>query len=319
MKNNISRRFLTGVAAAILASALLPISTATAAETVIRVLRSPVGTFQGLYIAEEKGYFKEAGLKVEVSVGGAPTQNIAQLQAGQTDVIMSGSFDIVTAASRGLPVVAVLNTQDQGDVPTTGLLIPPNSPIKTMADIKGKAIGLPGGVQSTQGLMLLRALEKAGLTKDDVRLVNLPFDAMIESAERGGVDAIAPIGLFFSTAQAKKFKAIDEAYAGIKGTPAVIFASSKSFLTEQPEAMKAFVDAMLKAYEFGNDHPDAVRAVDTAQTKMPPDYINTRYIAPFTGKFQRDVWLNAVADMERFGFIPKAPAEADFIWQGAPK
>ncbi|HWU61270.1 MAG TPA: ABC transporter substrate-binding protein [Ensifer sp.] len=312
-------RNLSGAAAAVIATVMLPMSIAQAAETVIRVLRSPVGTFQGLYIAEEQGYFKQAGIKVEVTVGGAPAQNIAQLQAGQTDVIMTGSFDVVTAASRGLPVLAVLNTQDQGDVPTTGLMVPPASTIKTVANLKGKAVGLPGGVQSTQGLMLFRALEKAGLTKDDVRLVSLPFDAMVESAERGSVDAIAPIGLFYSIAEAKKFRSIEGVYDQIKGSPAVIFVSSKKFVAEHADAMKAFNDAMLKAYDYGNAHPDTVRAIDAAQTKMPPDYIKTRYIAPFVGKFNDEVWLKAAADMQRFGFIPKAPAKVDFIWEGAPK
>lgn len=318
MSEKITRRALTASIAALIATAAMS-TYAFAEDKVIRVLRSPVGTFQGLFIAEEQGYFKEAGIKVEVTVGGAPTQNIAQLQAGQTDIIMSGSFDVVTANARGLPVMAILNTQDQGDTATTGLMVPPNSPIKAIADLKGKAVGLPGGLQSTQGLMMLRALEKAGLTKDDVRFVNLPFDAMIESAERGSVDAITPIGLFFSLSQAKGFTAIDAAYQEIKGTPAVIFVSSKGFLGENPEAAKGFVDAMMKAFDYGNAHQDAIRAIDAAQTKMPPDYIKTRYIAPFKGTFNREVWGKAVADMARFGFIPSAPAEADFIWEGAPK
>ncbi|MDO6966362.1 ABC transporter substrate-binding protein [Rhizobium alvei] len=319
MMTKMKRRTATGLLAAIAALAMLPAGAALAQEKVIRVLRSPVGTFQGLYIAEEQGYFKEAGIKVEVTIGGAPTQNIAQLQAGQTDVIMSGAFDIITAVAQGLPVTAVLNTQNQGDVPTTGLLVPPNGTVKAIADLKGKAVGLPGGVQSTQGLLLLRALESAGIAREDVKIVNLPFDAMIESAERGAVDAIIPIGLFYSLAQSKGFTSVDEAYQFIKGNPAVIFASSKSFVAENADAMKAFVAAMEKAYAYGNEHQDAVRAVDAAQTKMPPDYIKTRYIAPFVAAFPRDVWGKAVADMERFGFIPKAPAEADYIWEGAPK
>ena len=313
------RRSVTGILAALTAMAALPLGMANAQEKVIRVLRSPVGAFQGLFIAEEQGYFKEAGIKVEVTIGGAPTQNITQLQAGQADVIMSGSFDVVTAVSQGLPITAILNTQDQGEKATTGLLVPANSPIKSIADLKGKAVGLPGGVQSTQGLMLLRALEKAGVAKEDVRIVSLPFDAMIESAERGTVDAITPIGLFYSLAQSKGFTAINAAYAEIKGTPAVIFASSKAFAAVNSDTLKAFDAAMLKAYEYGNANPDAVRAVDAANTKMPPDYIKKRYIAPFAGKFQCDVWGKAVADMERFGFIPKAPAEADYIWESAPQ
>lgn len=300
------------------ASVALPATLASAQEKVIRVLRSPVGTFQGLYIAEEQGYFKEKGLKVEITIGGAPSQNIAQLQAGQTDVIMTGSFDLVAAVSQGLPVVAVLNTQDQGEVGTTGLMTPPGSAIKTVADLKGKKIGLPG-VQSTQGLMIYRALEKAGMTKDDATLVALPFDAMIESAEKGNVDAIAPIGLFFAISQSKGFGEVKEVYTEIQGTPAVIFASTRDWVAANADTMKAFNEAMEKAYEYGNNNPDAVRAIDAAQTKMPPEYIKTRYIAPFVAAFQRDKWVAAAQDMEKYGFIPKAPAEADFIWEGAPK
>jgi len=297
---------------------MLSASVSAAQEKVVRVLRSPVGTFQGLYIAEEQGYFKEKGLKVEVAVGGAPSQNIAQLQAGQADVIMTGSFDLVAAVAQGLPVFAVLNTQDQGEVGTTGLMTPPGSSIKTVADLKGKKVGMPG-IQSTQGLMLYRALEKAGLSKDDVTLVNLPFDAMIESAEKGNVDAIIPIGLFHSLSQSKGFGEVKEVYPEIQGTPAVIFASGKEWVGANAETMTAFNEAMQKAYEYGNANPDAIRAVDSAQTKMPPDYIKSRYIAPFVAAFQQDKWAAAVADMAKYGFIPNAPATTDFIWDGAPK
>lgn len=313
--DRLNRRTALLLAAASIA--IMPAGLASAGETVVRVLRSPVGTFQGLYIAEEQGWFKEKGLKVEITVGGAPSQNIAQLQAGQTDVIMTGSFDLVAAVANGLPVAAVLNTQDQGDVGTTGLMTPPGSAIKTVADLKGRKIGMPG-IQSTQGLMLYRALEKAGLSKDDVTLVNLPFDAMIESAENGSVDAIIPIGLFHALSKAKGFGEVPEVYAEIKGTPAVIFAAGKDWLAANADTMTAFNEAMQKAYDYANAHPEAVRAVDSAQTKMPPDYIANRYIAPFVATFQRDKWEAAVGDMARYGFIPAAPAVADFIWSGAP-
>ncbi|NTF53021.1 ABC transporter substrate-binding protein [Agrobacterium rhizogenes] len=315
---SVSRRRLGAFMLTAATIAALSASFAAADENLVRVLRSPVGTFQGLYIAEQQGYFKEKGLKVEVKVGGAPSQNIAQLQAGQADVIMSGSFDLVAAAAQGLPVYAVLNTQDQGEVATTGLMTPPGSPIKTLADLKGKKIGMPG-IQSTQGLMIYRALEKAGMTKSDVTLVNLPFDAMIESAEKGNVDAIAPIGLFFSLAQSKGFGELKEAYQEIQGTPAVIFASSRDWVGKNKETLKAFNEAMQKAYDYGNEHPEAVRAIDSAQTKMPPDYIKTRYIAPFVAGFQRDKWEAAIKDMAKFGFIPKMPTLSDFVWEDAPK
>lgn len=316
MSSKFNRRQAIVLGAASLA--VLPASGAFAQEKVVRVLRSPVGTFEGLYIAEEQGYFKEHGLKVEIAVGGAAPQNIAQLQAGQTDIIMTGSFELVAAVAQGLPIIAVLNTQDQGEVGTMGLLALPGSPIKTVADLRGKKIGLPG-IQSAQGLAISRALDAAGLSINDVTLVNLPFDAVVDSLEQGHVDAAIPIGIFFAVAQSKGFGEVKEVYDAIKGTPAVIFAARKDWVTENAETMQAFSAAMQKAYEYGNAHPEAVRAIDTAQTNFPADYIASRYIAPFTAAFQRDKWIAAAADMQKYGYIPSAPAEADFIWDGAPQ
>ena len=313
--SRMTRRAALMMAAASIA--LLPTTFAQAQEKVVRVLRSPVGTFQGLYIAEEEGYFSENGLKVEITIGGAPSQNVAQLQAGQADVIMTGSFDLVAGAAQGLPIAAVLNTQDQGDVGTTGLMTPPGSAIKSVADLKGKKVGMPG-IQSTQGLMLYRALEKAGLSKDDVTLVSLPFDAMIESAEKGNVDAIVPIGLFHAISKSKGFGEVPEVYEEIKGTPAVIFAAGRDWLVANADTMKAFNTAMQKAYDYGNANPDAVRAVDGAQTKMPPDYIAKRYIAPFVATFQRDKCNAAVPGRAEHVFTPIAPPEPHSIGDGAP-
>lgn len=312
-----TRRAVIALGAMAVAAAVLP-AKSYAEDTVIRVLRSPVGQFQPLFIAEEKGWFKERGLKVEVTIGGSPDQAIAQLQAGQTDIVMTGPASLATAVANGLPVLATLNVQDQGEVPTTGLFVTKDSPIKSVQDLKGKSVGL-FGVTSIQAVGLLLALEKAGISKDDVKIVNIPFDAQIESAEKGNVDAIIPVGLFTAIAQAKGFRDIPEVYAETKGYPAVIYASSKAFLDAHGDAAKAFNEVLIKTYEYGNEHPDDVRAVDLAQTKMPPDYIKTRYIAPFVYKFNRQMYDKINADMVRFGFMPKAPPQEDYIWSGAPQ
>ena len=314
--NSITRRTAIALGAIAVAAAVLPMN-GHAEEKVIRVLRSPVGQFQPLFYGVDQGIFAKHGLKLEVTIGGSPDQQIAQLQAGQTDIVMTGPASLATAVANGLPVMATLNVQDQGEVPTTGLFVPKDSPIKTVQDLKGKSVGL-FGVTSIQAVGLLLALEKAGVSKDDVKIVNIPFDAQVESAEKGNVDAIIPIGLFTAVAQAKGFRDIPEVYAETRGYPAVIWASSKAYLDANADTVKAFNDALIEAYDYGNKNPDVVRAVDLAQTKMPPDYIKNRYIAPFVYKLNREKYDKINADMVRFGFMPKAPTQAEYIWSGAP-
>lgn len=293
---------------------LLPIP-ATAQETIIRVLRSPTGEFQPFYIAEEQGYLRERGIKLEIRLGGAPTQNIAQLQAGQAEITMAGPIDVVSAVSQGLPIISIINVQNA----FTTLLTPPGSPYKTVTDLRGKRLGVPFAQQSLQGVMVYRAFEAAGLSTKDAKLINIPFDTVVESAKNGNVDAITPVGLFRVAAMAEGFTEVPGFLDAIRGTPGVILVANKSWVVENAATVAAFNEAMERAYEYANANPEAVRAIDTKFTKLPSDYIANRTINPFTSVFQRDVWMNVVADMHRYGLIPNTPAESDYIWDGAPR
>jgi NitT/TauT family transport system substrate-binding protein len=308
------------MAALALGTAVLGFGTfpSQAEDKIIRLLRAPVGAFEPLYIAEQKGYFKERGLTVDIQVGGGPDQNIAQAMAGQVEIVMTGAVPLVAAVANGAPVVAILGAEGHENPPTTGLMVKGDSPIKTLADLKGKSIGIPG-IASPQGLATLLALEGVGLGPKDVTLVNLPFDAVVESAERGKVDATFPIGLFYTLAKSQGFREFPDVIKPLDGTPAILYATTRSWAEANGETLKAFNDAMLKAYADANADDKLVRAVDAVQTRLPPDFIATRPIVPFDGAFQRDVWSEMNEGLARFGFLPKVPEPAEYIWDGAPQ
>jgi NitT/TauT family transport system substrate-binding protein len=305
-------------ATVVLVVALALCGNATAKEKKIRLLRAPVGAFEPLYIAQAKGYFKEKGLDLDIVVGGGPDQNIAQAMAGQVEIVMTGAVPLVAAAANGVPVVAILGAEGHEKPATTGLMVKSDSPVATIADLKGKSIGIPG-IASPQGLAVLLALEEAGLKRSDASLVNLPFDAVVESAQNGRVDAIFPIGLSYTLAKTQGFRELPDVMKPIEGTPAVLYAATREWATENAETVKAFNDAMLKAYADANADDKLVRAVDSEQTRLPPDFIATRPIVPFEGAFRRERWDAMNVGLEKFGFLPKLPRPEEYIWAGAPK
>jgi NitT/TauT family transport system substrate-binding protein len=301
------------------AAALGTFSSASAQETVIRVERSPVGQFQGLFIAEELGYFKERGIKLEINIGASPDGALAQLMAGQKDIAMTGLVPITAAAANGMPVVAVLNAQDQNEIKTFGLMVKKDSPIQKFEDLKGKKIGLPG-IASPQGTAFLTELEKHGMAQSDVELVNLPFPGVLEAIESGAVDAGMPIGLFYSLAKQQGYREFPEVYDNlVLDTPAVLFASTKQWADDNKELLTKFNEAMALAYEYANKNPDKVREVDLAQTKLPPEYIKTREVSPFVAGFNAEKWTVQNEALMKFGFISRVPDPSEFIWSGAPK
>jgi NitT/TauT family transport system substrate-binding protein len=317
MRTRTTRRAVL-VAAAITAGTLAAGPAAQAQEDTIRLLRAPVGAFEPLYIAEAKGYFKDAGLKVEIAIGGGPDQNIAQAMAGQVEIVMTGAVPLVAAVANGAPVVAILGAEDHVEPATTGLMVKADSPIETLEDLKGKKIGLPG-ISSPQGLATLLALEGVGIGPKDVSLVNLPFDAVVESAQNGQVDATFPIGLFYTLAKTQGFREFPDVIRPLDDTPAIIYAAARPWAEQNAETLGAFVAAMQKAYADANADEGLVRAVDREQTRLPPDFIDSRPIVDFTAAFDREAWSRMNEGLARFGFLPKVPKPEDYIWEGAPR
>ena len=286
----------------------------------IRVERSPVGQFEGLFIAQDLGLFEERGIKLDIAIGASPDGALAQLMSGQKDVAMTGAVPLTPAVANGLPVVAVLNAQDQEPAtPTYGLIVPGDSDIETLADLKGKKIGLPG-IASPQGSALLRTLEGVGITRDDVELVNLPFPGVLQAIEAGSVDAGLPIGLFYDLAIQKGNRELKEVFdSSTFNFPAVIFASNKKWADENKELLGKFVEAMTLGYEYANANHDAVRAIDIKLTQLPPEYLKVRAISPFQPAFNEKAWNTENEYLAKYGFISRVPTPSEYLWDGAPR
>lgn len=314
------RQFLKGVAIALtLASSISTGMSAFAADMkVLKIGRSPVGQFEPLIIGMQQGYFADVGIELELSIGSSPDQAIASVVAGSLDIAMSGVVPTVAAASKGVPVLTIINTQDQGEVRTFGLLVKPDSDIKSIKDLKGKKIGLPG-IASPQGIGLLLELEANGIKPDEVELVNLPFPGVLSAMESGAVDAGMPIALFYGLALQKGYREFEAVYDRTVGTPAVIYVASKSWIAENEDTLKDFNSALKLAYDFANKNPDVIRAIDKEYTKLPHDYLDSRNIVDFTAVVSVSNMQELNENTMKFGFLSSIPEVDDYIWSGADK
>ena len=107
------------------------------------------------------------------------------LQAGALDLGFLGDSGFIFLAAKGAPVKLIGISRQNPD--TIALLVPKDSPVKTIADLKGKKVAYWPGAWSQQ--LTLRALEKAGLPSDYVEFVKLmPIDAAA-ALPRGSIDA----------------------------------------------------------------------------------------------------------------------------------
>jgi len=135
-------------------------------------------------IAIQKGWFKEAGVNVEFKwFDYVPSMDA--FTAGKVDAdSMTNGDALVTGSGGGKSVCIVANDFSDGND-----MIVAKPGIKTIADLKGKKIGVEVGF--VDHLLLLNALKSAGMSEKDVKIVNVKTDDTPTALKSGKVDAIA--------------------------------------------------------------------------------------------------------------------------------
>ncbi|HEY2135957.1 MAG TPA: ABC transporter substrate-binding protein, partial [Xanthobacteraceae bacterium] len=147
-------------------------------------------------IAQEKGYFREAGLEVTIERIDSIGKAVAFLAANHVQVAQGGiNAGIFNAIAQGLPVTLAL---DGGSTPLYHQIVVRSGladTIKSPADLKGRAVGLsaPG---STSMYELASMLARSGLTLKDVDVKHLAFSQMAAALQNGALDAAFTVAPF---------------------------------------------------------------------------------------------------------------------------
>ncbi|MFP3543733.1 sulfonate ABC transporter substrate-binding protein [Rhizobium sp. SIMBA_035] len=182
----ISRRAFTVAMAGAIAAPLVGVRTAIAADKVVRIGYQKYGTLvllKGKGILEKK--FETIGYSVEWTEFPGGPQLLEALNAGAVDFGSTGETPPIFAQAANAPLVYIAHEPPapRGEA----ILVPKDSPIKSVADLKGKKVAFNKG--SNVHYLLVKALEEAGLTYADVEPSFLaPADGRA-AFEKGAVDA----------------------------------------------------------------------------------------------------------------------------------
>lgn len=303
---------------ACLALGLAPVAASAQDADPITFAIGPQGPFEGIILAQEQGFFEEAGVSVEFVDASAPAQNIARLLSGEIDVTGSGIAPVLSAVASGVPIKVIFNSETIGEPRAVGLLVLADSPYQSIGDLVGEAVGVMG-TQGNGGILVKRALAAEGLDPDAIELVNMPVNTHLDNLRNGNVAAVVPFSLFYDMASAQPdIRVIDEAYAALEGMPGTVYIASDRVIAERGEDLQKMIGAIERGFAYANENPDAVRAVDADRTQMPPEYIQNRTL-PTADITVTTASIEALAeDMAAFGFASRAPTLDEVVWENAP-
>jgi putative hydroxymethylpyrimidine transport system substrate-binding protein len=223
----------------------------------------------GIYLAEERGFFGEAGLDVRIHQPSDPSAPIKQVATGRTDLAISYEPEVVLAHDQDLDVVAVGALVGR---PLTSLIWTAESGIGGVRDLRGKTIATAG--IPYQDAYLKTILARVDLTPEDVKSVNVGFgllpavlggkaDAML-----GGFRNVEGVDLRLRGA-APTVLPVDR--LGVPSYDELVLVAQGESLDEDPEAIRLFLAALARGTSAAVADPAAAsEAVLAANSGLDP-------------------------------------------------
>ena len=207
-----------------------------------------------IFLAEEKGYFKDQGLDVRlIKTFPHGMATLKALTTGEAQIAASSETPFINSILMGakLYTIATTITADEH----LAIIARKDSQILTPKDLNNKTIGVT--MCSNGEYFLDMVLSLSGLSREQIQILNLKPSQMVEKLLAKEVDAIA-------TWNPQKFEAIkalgqnavsfnaDNLYS-----PLFIVATTQAFAKTNPEIIKQILSALLSATQFINNNPDA--------------------------------------------------------------
>lgn len=231
----------------------------------IKLALSPWPGWFVWYLVKEKGFFEKNGVKVDLVWFPVYSDSLSALASGKVDANSQTLSDTLAPASKGIPLKAVLvnDNSNGGD----GVVVKPN--INSLQELKGKKVATELG--TVDHLLMLTALEKAGLAEKDVSYTNMTVNDAGPAFISGNLDGAVLWEPFLS-------KAIQEGKGKLlfssKDTPGLIpdlLVFKEEITKNRPEDVKKILNAWFDALDYWKANPEESLQIMAKAAETPVD------------------------------------------------
>ncbi|WP_306213905.1 ABC transporter substrate-binding protein [Actinoplanes sp. RD1] len=236
------------------------------------------------WIAQDKGYFAEAGLDVDIKLGAATGENLKTLAAGQADIIDLDLVGAIILAGqnkyRDFRAFAILHQRT-----LVSIIAPADGPIRTPKDLAGTTLGAATG--SVNQLLFPAYAKAAGIDPASVTWVNAAPQQVPALLAAGRVDALSTFligrpGIEKAAGKPMTVLPYGDLLPDLYGN-ALITTAERA--TGDPELVKRFRDAALKGLQYAGAHPD--EAAELVHRRNPASAVEAAkgevtLMAPYT-------------------------------------
>ncbi len=313
------RRFIAGIAGVTAASIAKPavLRAQGAKVTVLIGTAPPDPACHFFYYAQEKGFYREHGIDVELRPIGAETMALRALVAGEGEVSWCGGISTLQAIAAGskLKVLSAFT-------PKLDYLVVGNKDITSLKGFEGRSMAV-SQVGAVSQLVPLLMMEQKGANPGKVQWLSVGASAArVQSLIAKRVDG-APLNSAFA-ARVLQYDFLHVVGDAVKDLPDFLYTwevVSADAAERKRAALKAFVIATAKGCHFALTNPDEAAAISKkVLPDLPPaeldaaarDFAKKRFFST-TGRLPRATWDFTVATLVKLGNIKQAMKYEDVV------
>lgn len=263
-----------------------------------------------LIVAQQKGFFAEAGLDIEMIEPADPNDPPKLVAAGKADLAVSYQPQLHLQVANGLPLVRIGTLVS---TPLMTLLALADGPVATISDLRGRKVGYSVG--GFEDVMLKAMFDRHGMGMDAVELINVNF-ALSPALVSGQVDAVIGAYRNFEINQleilGRKGRAFFVEEEGVPAYDELIIVANRDRYDEP--AMGRFIAALERGVLYLVNHPDESWRLFAGYRRGLDDELNRRAwrdtlrrFALRPGALDRSRYRRFASFMQESGMIESIP------------
>ncbi len=284
-------------------------------EPAVRVGVSPADAFaEGMY-ADAAGFFKAAGLNVELVTLANSGAMGAALAGGSIDIALGNAIAIANAREQGLPFYAIApSALFAAREPATLLMVGTASPLKTAKDLEGKTIATIE-LRGIQQASIRAWMVKGGADPTALRFIEMPYSSMAAALNAGRIDAAMIAEPVLASARLLT-RELGSPYAAIANEWYInMWFATKDWLTKNPAAAQRFVAAIGKAAPWENTHRAQTALMLQKFLPVSDDVLTTMVRARYAEQFDPALIQPVLDTAAKYGVLKEPMKAADLIFR----
>jgi NitT/TauT family transport system substrate-binding protein len=243
-----------------------------------------------LVVAEEQGFFDEAGVDVELTYFASYIASLDALVAGELDINSQTLNDTIFSVSAGAEQQIFM----VGDNSTGNDAVICDESITSVTDLAGKSIAAEAGV--VDHFLLLQGLAEEGMSEDDIEFSGLATDAAAAAFAGGEFDCVAVFAPFTVLALERPGSKVLFSSADFPGTIPDHFVATTEAIEGKSAELQKFVAAWYATIEWMEANPDEANEILAKAAELTPEEYEE--LAGGTTLFSAEEALDAFEDRE---------------------